>query len=118
MRQKLARFPHAVRTLRVAVAPPLGRGCRCGEAEQRVAIVFILLATQGNFSRQSLADGVRQRVEAVENLHNAALLGERGEGERLFHKLLCIDGREISNDCVLFAPFVDDEEIVKRKLRK
>ena len=77
MRQKLARFPRAVRS---CGDRPLGGGCRWGEAEQRVAIVFILLATQGNFSRQSLADGVRQRVEAVEDLHNAALLGERGMG--------------------------------------
>ena len=90
--------PRCARFARGCGDRPLGGGRRWGEAEQRVAIVFILLATQGNFSRQSLADGVRQRVEAIEDLHNAALLGERGEGDDYFCKVF---GRNIYYFCPL-----------------
>ena len=79
-----------------------------------IAIIRVLFFTRLQLGLQL---GL-QLCELIEDLYNARLYAERGNGEGPFYKLLCIDGREISNDCVLLAPFVDDEEIVKGKLWK
>jgi len=69
-----------------------------GEAEQRVAIVFILLATQGDLSRQTFRNRVRQRVETVEDVDNATLLGQRG---------MIIFARSLAETSITFAPLAN-----------
>jgi len=57
-----------------------------------------LLSTQGNLSRQTLRNRVRQRVEAVEDVDNATLLGQRG---------MIIFARSLAETSITFAPLAN-----------
>ena len=46
-----------------------------GEVQQLFTIIFILLLAQRYFTRQALADGVREGVEFVEDGDDTGLFG-------------------------------------------
>ena len=48
-----------------------------GEAQQKVAVVFVLLLTQRDFAGQAVANGFRKGVELIENSGDPRLLGKR-----------------------------------------
>ena len=51
------------------------------KVQQLFAVIFVLSAAQGDFTRQAFADGVGQGVEFVENSDDAGLFGERRDGD-------------------------------------
>jgi hypothetical protein len=50
---------------------------RLGKGEQQIAVIFVLLLTQGNFTGQAFANGMGEGIEFVENGDNAGLFGKR-----------------------------------------
>ena len=88
------------------------------EIKQPIAIEIILLVSRLQLRLQFGFELRLQLCELVEDLHDARLDTKRGDGEREAYQLLDIDRWKISNDKMLFTPFIDEEEVVKHKLGK
>ncbi len=66
---------------------------RFGEAQQQIAVMRVLLLPQLDLARQTLADGVGEGVELVENGDDADLLGEGWDGNLKVSKFARSDYR-------------------------